>query len=82
MKKVLLIGLAFVILGVVFFLSDERHEQGLTDVSYWKIKPEEIRYIPPKNNSEFSKFLSSELVFKRIETGLKTKPHFTLEGIE
>ena len=82
MKKVLLIGLAFVILGVVFFLSDERHEQGLTDVSYWKIKPEEIRYIPPKNNSEFSKFLSSELVFKRIETGLKTKPHFTLEGID
>jgi hypothetical protein len=80
MKKAILIVLAFVILGIVFFFSEERHEEGQTEVSYWKINPEEIRYLPPKNSPEFSKFFSTELVFKKIETGLKTPPHFTIEG--
>ncbi len=82
MKKGILIVLAFIILGLVFFFSEERHEEGLTEVNYWKINPEEIRYFPPKNSSEFSKFIQSELIFKKKETGLKTSPYFTIEGID
>ncbi len=82
MKKAILIVLAFAILGIVFFFSEERHEEGQTEISYWKINPEEIRYFPSKNNSEFSKFISSGLIFKKMEVGLKTPPHFTVEGID
>ena len=67
MKKAILIVLAFAILGIVFFFSEERHEEGQTEISYWKINPEEIRYFPPKNNSEFSKFISSRLIFKKVK---------------
>ncbi|MBP7282607.1 MAG: DUF4340 domain-containing protein [Leptospiraceae bacterium] len=82
MKKVFLILAAFVFLGFVFFFSEERFEDGLTEVKYWIINPEEIRYLPPKNSSEFSKFISSNLNFQKKETGLKTSPLFTIKGID
>lgn len=82
MKKAILIAFAFLVLGFVFFLSEERHEEGLTEITYWKLKPEEIRYYPPKGSSEFEKFIQTDLVFKRMETGLKTQPHFTIEGVD
>ena len=42
MKKVFLILAAFVFLGFVFFFSEERFEDGLTEVKYWIINPEEM----------------------------------------
>ena len=69
----------------MFFRDGERRRRsckGLTEVKYWIINPEEIRYLPPKNSSEFSKFISSNLNFQKKETGLKTSPLFTIKGID
>jgi hypothetical protein len=82
MRKIILISFAFLFLGVVFFLSEKRNEDGLSEVNYWKITPEEIRYFPPKSSSEFSKFISTELIFKKIETGMKSSPIFSVHGID
>ncbi|HMV45937.1 MAG TPA: DUF4340 domain-containing protein, partial [Leptospiraceae bacterium] len=82
MKKILMVAIAFIVLAFVFFYSEERHEEGLTEIAYWKIEPDEIRYYPPKDHSEFSNFIKSELTFKRIKTGLKSSPYFTVEGID
>ena len=80
MKKVFLIFIAFFVLGIVFFLSEERHEEGLSEVKFWIINPEEIHYYPPVDSSEFTNFLQTKLTFKKIELGLKKNPIFILKG--
>ena len=68
------------VLGIVFFLSEERHEEGLSEVKFWIINPEEIHYYPPVDSSEFTNFLQTKLTFKKIELGLKKNPIFILKG--
>ena len=80
MKKVFLILIAFIVLGIVFFYSEERTDEGLSEVKYWIINPEEIRYFAPKDSSEFAKFISTNLIFQKKETGLKTQPVFMIKG--
>lgn len=82
MKKIILIVLSFVVLGIVFFYSEERHEEGLSEISYWKIQPEEIHYYPPKDHSEFSEFIQDDMVFKKNQVGLKLSPYFSVEGTD
>ena len=65
MKKVFLILIAFIVLGIVFFYSEERTDEGLSEVKYWIINPEEIRYFAPKDSSEFAKFISTNLIFQK-----------------
>lgn len=82
MKKNIPIILALLVLGFVFFYSDEKQKDDLSEVSYWKFVPEEIRYFPPKESPVFSGFISTQLSLQRFETGIKSTPLFSVQGID
>ncbi|MDX1959743.1 MAG: hypothetical protein SFU98_14300 [Leptospiraceae bacterium] len=77
-KKPAFILIAFVTLFVVFFFIDER-EEDLSEVNFWKIEPDEIRYIPAEEpNDEFKDFRRETITMFRKSKGLKEQPVFTI----
>lgn len=78
--KILLVGISFLILTLVFFLTEKR-EDNLKEEIFWKINPDKIIYYPPSQEyqEKFPKFMKAKITFQKHPIALKVPPFFSVK---